>query len=422
MHKKTMKSIKKFCLLAICLLFSLVVVSCGNNKVDFVEKLKLEDSYSGKEFLKDGIGEVELFSTVDGDTAWFKTGGVEIKIRFVSVDTPESTGQIEPWGKAASNFTSEILLKAKKIVLQAHDGVAAELDSTGTRYLAFVWYSLDGMSELRNLNLELVQEGFSKSKVTEGSLYQNEFNSAATQALENKLHVYSNEDDPDYDNGAGAELTIKEVYLNAEQYLGSRVNFEAVVTRKDGNYTYVENEVDGKKYGILVYLGYQAILHQCFKVGYKLRVHGFVQEYNGKYQISGCLYDPFEYGSTSDAYQKFVRVLEKNVEVTPTNITAAQLNGGEIAERTFVSIDNLKVTKITSSNQIVDDNFAKEMTLICTVGSSTVQIRVSELYIGGSPITESYFKNKTISNLKGIVDTYYGTYQIRLVSLDDVNF
>ena len=117
-----------------------------------------------------------------------------------------------------------------------------------------------------------------------------------------------------------------------------------------------------------------------------------------------------------------MRVLEKNVEVTPTNITAAQLNGGEIAERTFVSIDNLKVTKITSSNQIVDDNFAKEMTLICTVGSSTVQIRVSELYIGGSPITESYFKNKTISNLKGIVDTYYGTYQIRLVSLDDVNF
>ena len=300
--------------------------------------------------------------------------------------------------------------------------IAAELDSTGTRYLAFIWYSIDGVSELRNLNLELVQEGYSKSKVTEGSLYQDEFNAATTQALDLKLHVYSNEPDPDYDDGAGAELTIKDVYLNAKDYLGCRVNFEAIVTRKDGNYTYVENTVDGKTYGILVYLGYQTILHQCFKVGNKLRVHGFVQEYNGQYQISGCLYDPFEYGSTSSAYEKFVRVLEKNVEVVPTVITASELNNGSICERTCVTINNLKVTKITSSNAIVDDTFAKEMTLTCTVGTSTVQIRVSELYIGGSPITETYFRNKTISSLTGIVDIYNGTYQIRLVSLDDVKF
>lgn len=417
-----MKIIKRVCLLIICFLLTFTFTSCGNSKTDFVAKLNLTTSYEGKEFLKDGIGEVELFSTVDGDTAWFITGGKEIKIRFTSVDTPESTGQIEPWGKAASNFTSDILIRAKKIVLQAHDGIAAELDSTGTRYLAFIWYSIDGVSELRNLNLELVQEGYSKSKVTEGSLYQDEFNAATTQALDLKLHVYSNEPDPDYDDGAGAELTIKDVYLNAKDYLGCRVNFEAIVTRKDGNYTYVENTVDGKTYGILVYLGYQTILHQCFKVGNKLRVHGFVQEYNGQYQISGCLYDPFEYGSTSSAYEKFVRVLEKNVEVVPTVITASELNNGSICERTCVTINNLKVTKITSSNAIVDDTFAKEMTLTCIVGTSTVQIRVSELYIGGSPITETYFRNKTISSLTGIVDIYNGTYQIRLVSLDDVKF
>ena len=416
-----MKTKKIFLLLVLVGLF-LTLVSCGSKTTDFAGNLKLTTSYENKEFLKDGIGEVKLFSTVDGDTAWFLSGGVEIKIRFVSVDTPESTGQIEPWGKAASNFTGNILTKAKKIVLQAHDGITATLDSTSTRYLAFVWYSLEDGSELRNLNLELVQEGYSKSKVTEGSLYQDEFNAAATQALDLKLHVFSNDKDPNYDDSNGLETDIKDVYLNAKNYIGTRVNFEAVVTRKDGNYTYVENEVDGEKYGILVYLGYETILHQCFKVGHRLRIHGFVQEYNGQYQISGCSYDPFEYMSTSSQYAKFVRLLEKNVEVTPTTVTAYELNSGAVALRTFVKLEGLKVTSTYTSNQIVDDNFAKEMTLKCKVGAEEVQIRVSELYVNGYPITETYFKNKTIKSVVGIVDIYNGTYQVRLVSLDDVQF
>ncbi len=418
-----MKSIKKIILALICIFATITLASCGDSKgIDFVDNLKLKTSYEGKEFVKDGIGEVTLLQNVDGDTAWFVSGGVDIKIRFVSVDTPESTGQIEPWGKAASKFTANILDNAKRIVLESHDGNPATLDSTGTRYLGFIWYSLDETSDLRNLNLELVQEGFSTSKVTEGSKYQTEFNNAASQALSKKLHVYSSDPDPDYDDTDGAELTIKDVYENAATYLGSRVNFEAYVTRIDGNYAYVENEIDGVRYGLLVYLGYQATLKQCFRVGYKLRVHGFVQEYNGMYQISGCYYDRFEFGSTSNIYAKCVRVLDRNASWESTKITALQLNSGEIKTRTLVTIENIKVTKIYSNSSIEGDTMARQMTLTCSAGAETVQIRVSEIYVNGNAIGESYFKNKSIKSLTGIVDVYNGTYQIRLVSIEDCKF
>jgi len=148
-----MKSINKI-ICAFVLVFSLLVLaSCGEKDVDYVANLKLETPYENKEFVKDGIGKVELYQTVDGDTAWFTSGGVPIKIRFVSVDTPESTGQIEPWGKAASKFTGDILEKATTLVLESHNGEKPSLDTTGTRYLAFIWYRLDETSDLRNLNV-----------------------------------------------------------------------------------------------------------------------------------------------------------------------------------------------------------------------------------------------------------------------------
>ena len=58
--------------------------------------------------------EVTVKNFVDGDTVHFNVpeseipGGV-LKGRFLAINTPESTGRIEPYGKAASNFTKERL-------------------------------------------------------------------------------------------------------------------------------------------------------------------------------------------------------------------------------------------------------------------------------------------------------------------------
>ena len=106
---------------------------------------------SSRDFFTDGIGQVELRNAIDGDTAHFNpinaTTNDYIKTRFYGIDTPESTGQIQLWGKSASKFTSEKLKNAAAngtIVLSSPSQTYAEpqVDSTGSRYLGLVWINL----------------------------------------------------------------------------------------------------------------------------------------------------------------------------------------------------------------------------------------------------------------------------------------
>ena len=101
--------------------------------VDYASQLKLNmGSITAKQ-------EVTVQNFVDGDTVHFNVptnvmeGGV-LKARFLAVNTPESTGKIEEYGKAASNFTKETLKKATSIILES-DTNTWNADSTGGRYL-----------------------------------------------------------------------------------------------------------------------------------------------------------------------------------------------------------------------------------------------------------------------------------------------
>ena len=53
--------------------------------------------------------EVTVKAFIDGDTTHFNVQGWGtdnvFKARYAAVNTPESTGDVEPWGKKASNFT-----------------------------------------------------------------------------------------------------------------------------------------------------------------------------------------------------------------------------------------------------------------------------------------------------------------------------
>ena len=81
---------------------------------------------------------------VDGDTTHFfvpssvMPGGV-LKARYLAVNTPESTGKIEEFGKKASNFTKEKLSSAVSIIIES-ETASWNPDSTGDRYLVWVWY------------------------------------------------------------------------------------------------------------------------------------------------------------------------------------------------------------------------------------------------------------------------------------------
>ena len=100
---------KKILLSIFVLIGLFVFVSCDNtNKNNYTsdnydwktpqtDKLKLTQSYEGKDFIEDGIGEVTPIRYVDGDTTIFKTSnGIQFTVRYNGINTPESTYRIVP--------------------------------------------------------------------------------------------------------------------------------------------------------------------------------------------------------------------------------------------------------------------------------------------------------------------------------------
>jgi len=73
---------------------------------------------------------------VDGDTARFllESGAEEI-VRFIGIDTPESTREQEPWGAEASSYTKELLPSGTEVWLEIDVRERDRYD----RLLAYVW-------------------------------------------------------------------------------------------------------------------------------------------------------------------------------------------------------------------------------------------------------------------------------------------
>lgn len=158
-----------------------------------VNELKIDFDYVGKSFLDDGVGSVFLVRCIDGDTAWFRDmNGEEFKLRFMCVDTPESTVDHDPWGKEASNYTASILKGAKEIVLSREEN---KIKETYGRYLGYVW--VDGVL----LNLLLVEQAYSNAGASE-SKYKNYFIEAMLHAQATGRRFYG-EIDPNYDYELG---------------------------------------------------------------------------------------------------------------------------------------------------------------------------------------------------------------------------
>lgn len=151
--------------------------------------VQMDFDYYGKTFLEDGVEVVTLARAIDGDTAHFYTqDGTYIKVRFLGIDTPESTMEKEAWGKAAASFTAEILNNAETIVIEAEGNI----QDTYGRYLAFVW--ADGVL----VNLEVVRNAYSNAKLSSKSKYYDAFYETEVEAMMTGRHVWG-EIDPNYD-------------------------------------------------------------------------------------------------------------------------------------------------------------------------------------------------------------------------------
>ena len=137
--------------------------------VDYASTVKV-DPNSGRAY-----AEVTVKTYVDGDTTHFNISHSTfdrsvLKARYLAVNTPESTGQIEPWGKKASNYTKEALSKATSIIVESNDE-KWNPDSTGDRFLVWVWYKTAEDTDYRNLNLELLQTGLGRSSKMSDTCY-----------------------------------------------------------------------------------------------------------------------------------------------------------------------------------------------------------------------------------------------------------
>ena len=133
---------------------------------------------------------VTLNKCVDGDTAWFNLNSELIKVRFLAIDTPESTNKQEEYGKEASEFTCNELKNANVIEIE-YDKNSNKLDKYN-RHL--VWIFVD--NEL--LQEKILKEGLAEIKYIYGDYkYLDSLNIAQNEAKKNELNIWN---DSSYNN------------------------------------------------------------------------------------------------------------------------------------------------------------------------------------------------------------------------------
>ena len=402
--------------------------------VDYVSQLKLDMS---SETLKQ---KVTVKTFVDGDTTHFyvpesvmETG--VLKARYLAVNTPESTGKIEEYGKKASEFTKERLSSATSIIVESDNGTW-NADSTGGRYLVWVWYRTSETEDYRNLNLEILQNGLAIASSSANNRYGETMVAAIAQAKAQKLHVHSGQKDPDFYYGEAIELTLKELRTNIADYNGMKVAFNGVITMNNSNSVYIEDydAETGMYYGMTIYYGYNLSGEglDVLSVGNLARIVGSVQYYEagGTYQVSDLTYrlmkpdDPNNIQKISSGHSAAYVLTDADTFVNGT-VSIETEDGvsvfayANLALSTTLEMKNLKVVDVyTTLNE--DSSSYGAMTLTCEVDGQTVSVRTVVLFDENNErITEEAYAGKTI-DVKGIVDYFDGAYQIKVFNAKDI--
>lgn len=396
---------------------------------------------------------VTVRTYVDGDTTHFNIsdpafdGGI-LKARYLAINTPESTGQIEPWGKKASNYTKAALQSATSIVVESNSATWNP-DSTGERYLVWVWYKTAEDTDYRCLNLEILQEGLAVSSKASDTVYGEICTTIIAQAVKHNLHVHSKEKDPDFYYGNAMPMTLKELKTNIETYRDKSVSFEGVVIRNSGQTAYIEeyDEETGLYFGIQVYYGYNLGYHgeEILSVGNRVLIVGSVQYYEtgGTYQISDISYsamrpdDPDNIQKISDGHTAAYAEVEakdlltKKVEIDVTtvdeegneSVETRSYDYGFIAMHGSASLKDLVIKSIYTTQNEDSANFgALSITCEARDGTEIVLRTIVLKDADGKTITADAFPIGSVIDAKGVVDVYNGVYQLKVFSVNDVVF
>lgn len=425
-------------LIVFAILFSFLLSACGSNNApteqagitDYAAAVSLDMTSSTVK------QEVTVKSYIDGDTTHFfvpeslSYTGV-LKARYLAVNTPESTGKIEEYGKAASRFTKEKLSGATSIIIESDDS-NWNWDSTGERYLVWVWYRTGENEPYRNLNIELLQNGLALANSAGQNRYGETCLAAVAQARNQKLNLYSGQKDPDFYYGDAHELTLKELRSNIESYKDQKVAFNGVVYTNSGTQGVYVEEYDpetGLYYGIYIYYGHglNGTGLDIISVGNRVRIVGTVQYYEagGSWQVSGLSYrmmqpdDPGNIQKLSEGHSAAYVLTDPDTFVNG-QVTIVSDNG----PRTIAYTDAVLGTSLQMNDLLVVDAYTTDnggssdgaMTLTCQAGDVTVTVRTALLLDeNGNRVTEDVYLGKTI-DVKGVVETYEGQAQIKVLT------
>ena len=412
--------------------------------VDYVSNLKLDLSSETKK------QEVTVRLYVDGDTTHFDpirnstvTPNTDlsifdevgyVKARYLAVNTPESTGKIEKWGKTASNFTHDALEKCKNggsIIIESDDS-AWNSDSTGTRFLLWIWYKPAGATDYRNLNVEILQNGFALASKTSNNRYGTVASAALDQAKANKLHLYSPAStvDVNWHDSEATELSIKELRCHVADYIQMPVRVTGIVAAVFSNTAYVQeyDEETQRYYGIAVYIGYEkGYINTVLSLGNEVNVVGKITDFQGTYQISGVEYNLLKPNATTNT-----TIISQNNDIVFSEASAADIINkqlalefevtdedgeealetvniayGDAVTSTAVRLQNLTVYKTTATESSTSSNGA--LSIRCNAEDGTqITIRTEVLYdANGNKVTKDAFPAGTvIKSVKGIVEKY----------------
>jgi micrococcal nuclease len=358
---------------------------------EFTDALVMDFSYENKDFIPDGYGEVDLVRCVDGDTAIFTEGTGSFSVRFLGINTPESTYKFEPWGKAASTFTCDKLTNATTIVLE-YDPSTERTDGNG-RYLGWVWY--DG----RLLNLELVEEAYTGSKGVGGSRYENTFYLAEFKTQDSDRRIWG-EDDPDFDYSLdGVQITIEELVTNQAEYVSKKVVIRGVVSRQIGGHPYIQDN----GFGIYLFKGFAYTTKLA--EGNEVLISGLTLTYypdeaTGAPQLTG-------FSRTN------IEVLSEGNVVTPKEMLVTEFDVSDIGS--LVEVLNLTVVSI------YENSYDSAFTVTAEdQNGNVVSIRRDDT--ANSDITADLFTVGTTFDIVAPLGRYQGQYQLMISKLVDITF
>lgn len=445
--------------ISVVMILSCALVACGEKPggadeetpfVDYVSQLKLDMNSETNKMV------VTVKTYVDGDTTHFNDPNNEIsdtgtiKARYIAINTPESTGRIEEYGKKASRFTREKLESASSIMIESNDE-NWNADSTGSRYLLWIWYKTSEDAEWRNLNVEILQNGLALASNTGGNRYGEIANNALQQAREKKINMYSGIKDAEVYSGDAIAVTLKELRTNLNvyerddenSYYNKKVSFDGVIVKDNGNRSiYVESlevdELTGLHYGMTCFYGFDqnSWALEVLSVGNYVRIVGSVQYYEtgNTYQIADMTYvvrnpdDPSSIKQLDNekhepAYQTIdVKKLNDGTTVpieieTDDEIVVKNVKYGELVMDTSVKLEGLTVTKVYTT---ATGDSKGALTLTCrTKDGVTITVRTNVLRNGTSIVTADEFEGKTI-NVEGVINYYNGKYQIGVFSYSSI--